>query len=158
MSYCCQKAEINSIMFCESDYFGKGRAVTISERVFDGRSVDTGMTMTYVNCTYRGNDEIGRLIHDMMCSNPENIYDKDIREKVRKVKEGKEFRRMCEVLDTAVRKAVARERQRLNTQKNKLIAEIAQKDNAIRNKDYEIERRKKENEMLSKRTSAANER
>ena len=148
-------------MFCESDYFENGRAVTISETVFDGRSVDTGMTMTYVNCAYRGNDEIGRLIHDMMCSNPENIYDKDIREKVRKVKEGKEIRRMCEVLDTAVHKAVARERQRLNIQKNKLIAEkdnvIEQQKYVIRNKDSEIERLRKENEMLRIRIESVSE-
>ncbi|MDO4193808.1 MAG: hypothetical protein Q4D24_10935 [Erysipelotrichaceae bacterium] len=97
----------------------------------------------------------------MMCSNPENIYDKDIRGKVRKVKEGKEIRRMCEVLDTAVHKAVSRERQRLNIQKNKLIAEkdnvIEQQKYVIRNKDSEIERLRKENEMLRIRIESVSE-
>ena len=125
-----------AIMFCESDYFGNGRAITYCETTFDGRPADVGTTMIYVNCEYRGDDEIGRLIHDMMCSNPDNIYDKDIREKVKRVKEGKEIRRMCEVLDTAVRKAVSRERQKLNTEKNREIAAI------VREKDHVITKNK----------------
>ena len=43
---------------------------------------------------------------------------------------------MCEVLDTAVRKAVSRERQKLNTEKNREIAAI------VREKDHVITKNK----------------
>ena len=46
---------------------------------------------------------------------------------------------MCEVLDTAVRKAVSRERQKFNTAKNREIAAIVrEKDRVITEKDRVI--------------------
>ena len=131
------------IMFCETDYFGNGQPITYGDTVFAGEKRDVGTTIIYVNGSYRGDDEIGRLMHDFMCSNPDSIYDEQIREKVRQVKNGKEIRRMCEVVNTAVRKAVAQERQkagRINAQNRKVI----------KAKDTEIEQLKKENDHLMK--------
>ncbi|MBE6123486.1 MAG: hypothetical protein E7190_12360 [Erysipelotrichaceae bacterium] len=131
------------IMFCETDYFGNGQPITYGDTVFAGEKRDMGTTIVYVNGQYRGDDEIGRLMHDFMCSNPDSIYDEQIREKVRQVKKGREIRRMCEVVNTAVRKAVAQERQkagRINAQNRKVI----------KAKDTEIEQLKKENDHLMK--------
>jgi DNA polymerase III psi subunit len=84
---------------------------------------------------------------------------------------------MCEVLDTAVRKAVSRERQKLNTEKNRetaaivrekerLLAEInqiitknnlviADMDRSLKFKNQQIESLKRENELLRKRIASA---
>ena len=76
---------------------------------------------------------------------------------------------MCEVLDTAVRKAVSRERQKLNTEKNREIAAIvrekdhvitknnqviADMDRSLKFKNQQIESLKRENELLRKRLTA----
>jgi len=83
---------------------------------------------------------------------------------------------MCEVLDTAVRKAVSRERQKLNTEKNReiaaivrekerLLAEInqiitknnqviADMDRSLKFKNQQIESLRRENELLRKRLTS----
>ncbi|MBR3344984.1 MAG: hypothetical protein IKG34_12420 [Solobacterium sp.] len=76
---------------------------------------------------------------------------------------------MCEVLDTAVRKAVSRERQKLNTEKNREIAAIvrekdhvitknnqviADMDRSLKFKNQQIESLKRENELLRKRLTS----
>ena len=76
---------------------------------------------------------------------------------------------MCEVLDTAVRKAVSRERQKLNTEKNREIAAIvrekdhvitknnqviADMDRSLKFKNQQIESLRSENELLRKRMTS----
>ena len=45
---------------------------------------------------------------------------------------------MCEVLDTAVRKAVSRERQKLNTEKNREIAAIVREKDRVITKNKQV--------------------
>lgn len=39
--------------------------------------------MIYVNGKYRGNDEIGTLIHDFSCTNPDGMNQETLAKKVR---------------------------------------------------------------------------
>ena len=42
-----------------------------------------GGHILYVNGAYRGDDDIGRLMHDFLCSNPDDMYDSDMAEATR---------------------------------------------------------------------------
>lgn len=54
----------------------------------------------YVNGAYKGNDAIGRLMHDFRCSNPEDMYSDILRESAKYFKETEEGqRKMGKVLD-----------------------------------------------------------
>jgi len=156
------------IMFCETDFIGKGEAVTYGKTVFAGQERDIAAEMIYVNCAYKGNDEIGRLVHDMLCSNPDDIYDDEIREKVKLVKEGGDIVTMCEVLDEVVmaerraaRAKLAKKNRELKRKDDALKIkdeELKRKDDALKSKDdelkrkdEEIERMRNENERLKQR-------
>ena len=141
-------------MFCETDFIGKGEAVTYGKTVFAGRERDIAAEMIYVNCAYKGNDEIGRLVHDILCSNPDDIYDDEIREKVKLVKEGEDIVTMCEVLDEAVmaeRRAARAKLAKKNRELKRKDDALKIKDEELKRKDEEIERKRNEIERLKQR-------
>ena len=88
------------IMFCAADCFGEGKVIYDLPRCLNGgRRIDDGTRMIFVNCTYEGDEELGRIIHDLMCRNADDIYDDEIREKVKRIKEDRvEAEKMCETL------------------------------------------------------------
>ena len=146
------------IMFCETDFIGKGEAVTYGKTVFAGQERDIAAEMIYVNCAYKGDDEIGRLVHDMLCSNPDDINDDEIREKVKLVKEGGDIITMCEVLDEvimaerrAARAKLAKKNRELKRKDEETRKMLAEKDDELKRKDEEIERMRNENESLKQR-------
>lgn len=54
----------------------------------------------YVNGRYRGNDAIGRLMHDFNQKDYRKMHNKVLREKVRKLKETKEGKeKMCKLFE-----------------------------------------------------------
>ena len=54
----------------------------------------------YVNGAYRGDDEIGKLMHDFMCANPDDMFDSDLAKATRYYKENeKGVESMSSVLD-----------------------------------------------------------
>jgi len=42
-----------------------------------------GQEIIYVNGEYKGDDPIGRLVHDMWCKNADDMYYPELAEKVR---------------------------------------------------------------------------
>jgi len=83
----------------------------------------------------------------MLCSNPDDIYDDEIREKVKMVKEGGDIITMCEVLDevvTAERRAarakLAKKNRELKRKDEETKKMLAEKDEELKRKDEEIER------------------
>ncbi|MBQ9153818.1 MAG: hypothetical protein IJ130_08380, partial [Solobacterium sp.] len=83
----------------------------------------------FVNFTYQGDDELGRIIHDLMCRNADDIYDDEIREKVKRIKEDRvEVEKMCETLqreyEEGMEAGAVRERR-------KIQAELDEKDSLI---------------------------
>ena len=122
--------ESTVIMFCAADCFGEGKVIYELPRCLNGgRRIDDGTRMIFVNCTYEGDDELGRIIHDLRCRNADDIYDDEIREKVKRIKEDRvEVEKMCETLqreyEEGMEAGAVRERR-------KIQAELDEKDSLI---------------------------
>ncbi len=90
------------IIFGDFDYLGKGKPLYCFKRyenecheVYDDES-----EIIYVNATYKGDDEIGRLISDFVQSDPTKIYNDFLRDRVNELKNTKEgVNAMCEIFD-----------------------------------------------------------
>lgn len=80
------------IFITESDYFKEGEPVYIFEmkNTKTGRPLNSGAYIIYVNGKYRGYDDIGRLMHDFCCADPDEMYFDDIAERVKVFKNNKE--------------------------------------------------------------------
>lgn len=65
--------EVYVIFITEHDIYGEGKAFYPIERVnmATGKLFDDGEHILYVNSSYRGEDEIGRLMHDFTCTDPD---------------------------------------------------------------------------------------
>ena len=83
----------------------------------------------------------------MLCSNPDDIYDDEIRENVKLVKEGGDIITMCEVLD----EAVMAERRAARAKLAKKNRELKRKDDALKIKDEELKRKDEEIERLNRK-------
>ena len=66
------------IFITENDIFGDGKPIHRIERVdidSDGKPLfDDGEPIMYVNGAYRGDSDIGRLMHDFNCSEPDDMH------------------------------------------------------------------------------------
>ena len=78
---------------------------------------ETGMTfrdeshIIYVNGEFRGEDEIGKLMHDFSCINPDEMNSKLLAEKTRYFKKDeKGVKRMCKIMEDFAREERAEER------------------------------------------------
>ena len=95
------------IFITENDYLGLGKPVYRVQKNFDctdsdGRNLpfDDGCNILYVNGAYRGNDALGRLMHDFCTPNAEEMNYDELAEKVRfhKQQEGG-FRTMSKIME-----------------------------------------------------------
>lgn len=90
------------IFITENDIFEQGWDVYKVERIIEGmgKKFDDGAHIVYVNGQYRGNDEIGKLMHDFSCTNPDDMYNKTLAERARFFKESKEgVEIMCKAME-----------------------------------------------------------
>ena len=132
------------IMFCAADCFGEGKVIYELPRCLNGgRRIDDGTRMIFVNCTYEGDDELGRIIHDLMCRNADDIYDDEIREKVKRIKEDRvEVEKMCETLqreyEEGMEAGAVRERRKIQAELDEKTRSISEKDRTIEEKDQRI--------------------
>ena len=98
-----EKLPENYVIFItEKDYFGCGEPIYHIDRMVQEKNVPfgDGSHILYVNGAYKGNDTIGRLMHDFRCSNPEDMYSDTLREAAKYFKETEEGqRKMGKVLD-----------------------------------------------------------
>ena len=76
----------------------------------------------------------------MLCSNPDDIYDDEIREKVKLVKEGEDIVTMCEVLDEVIM-----------AERRAARAKLAKKNRELKRKDEELKRKNEEIERLNQK-------
>ena len=68
--------------------------VSLNEPFEDGEHI------LYVNGAYRGDDEIGKLMHDFSCSNPDDMINSDMAEVARYYKENEEgVEAMCKAME-----------------------------------------------------------
>ncbi len=87
------------------------RYVTIGENKL---LFDDGSHIIYVNGKYRGNDEIGKLMHDFSCTNPDDMNYEPLARKARYYKQDeKGVAVMCKIMED-MRKEAAQKAE-LNT-------------------------------------------
>ena len=90
------------IFIKEHDIFQDGCALYQVERTIEGsgRKFQDGAHILYVNGAYRGDDDIGRLMHDFSCTNPDDMYDAVLAERARFFKQSREgVEIMCKALE-----------------------------------------------------------
>lgn len=77
------------IFITEADIYGRGLPFYPIERmnILLDKAFEDGEHILYVNGAYRGNDEIGKLMHDFSCSNPNDMIDEDMAAATRYYKE-----------------------------------------------------------------------
>ena len=80
------------IFITETDVFGEGLPIYEIERYFkhNHKPFNDRSYIIYVNGAYEGNDDIGKLIHDFKCKNPDEFYFEDLAEKVKFLKNTEE--------------------------------------------------------------------
>lgn len=88
------------------------KRLSISEQLQNNKDLERLQALRYiiyVNGAYRGNDTIGRLMHDFSCTNPNDMNYKELAKKARYFKEEKEgVASMSQILED-MRNEVAKE-------------------------------------------------
>jgi len=90
------------IFITEKDFFGRGQPVYHIERINleSGEPFLDREHILYVNGEYRGDSDIGKLMHDFCCSNPDDMYFKIMADSTRYLKENpKGVSRVCRIME-----------------------------------------------------------
>lgn len=90
------------IFITENDYYKAGEPVYVIQNmnVTLNRPFDDGAHILYVNGQYRGNSDIGRLMHDFCCTRAEDMNFELMAERTRYLKENpKGVSNMCKVME-----------------------------------------------------------
>ncbi|MCM1136220.1 MAG: PD-(D/E)XK nuclease family transposase [Clostridium sp.] len=91
-----------TIFIIEKDFYGKGEPVYPIERInlATGKFFEDGEHILYVNGEYRGESDLGKLMHDFNCTSAENMNFKLIADRTRYLKENpKGVQEMCKVME-----------------------------------------------------------
>lgn len=98
------------IFITENDIFGKGKPYYRIERMnLDADEFfDDGEHILYINGAYRGDDAIGKLMHDFSCADPNDMNDTDMADISRYYKETEEgVSAVCKVMEDMRNEAAA---------------------------------------------------
>ncbi len=90
------------VEICGFDPFDKGLPVyTVKRKIEElSKDFDDESLIMLVNGDYNHNDKIGRLVHDLKCTNPDEMHNEVLKERVRYFKETKGgVKQMCEIWD-----------------------------------------------------------
>lgn len=91
-----------TIFITEKDFYGKGEPVYLIERmnITTGKPFADGEHILYVNGEYRGDSDIGKLMHDFNCTNASDMNFKLLADRTRYLKENpKGVSEMCKVIE-----------------------------------------------------------
>ena len=91
-----------TIFITEKDFFGRGKPVYPVERInlAAGSFFEDGEHILYVNGQYRGDSDLGRLMHDFNCTRADDMEFELMAERTRYLKENPEgVRQMCKVME-----------------------------------------------------------
>ncbi len=100
-----------TIFITEKDFYGKGEPVYIVERMnlTTGKNFEDGEHILYVNGEYRGESELGKLMHDFNCMEADYMNFDLMAERTRYLKENpKGVSEMCKALEDMRNEAVER--------------------------------------------------
>ena len=90
------------IFITENDIWGAGKALYPMERlnIVTGKIFDDRQHILYVNASYKGNDPLGILMHDFLCSDPDDMKTPILADKARYLKQDpKGVELMCRTMD-----------------------------------------------------------
>lgn len=91
-----------TIFITENDIFGQDIPIYAIERMNmqTGQPFDDGEHILYVNGAFRDDSDIGRLMHDFGCSDPDDMYFQPLADRARYYKETPEgVSAMCKAMD-----------------------------------------------------------
>ncbi len=91
-----------TIFILEKDFYGEGEAIYPIERInlATGKSFEDGEHILYVNGEYRGESDIGKLMHDFNCTQADDMNFELMAERTRYLKENpKGVQEMCKVME-----------------------------------------------------------
>lgn len=91
-----------TIFITEKDFYGEGKAIYSIERInlATGQFFEDGEHILYVNGEYRGESELGKLMHDFNCTNADDMNYDIMAERTRYLKENpKGVNEMCKALE-----------------------------------------------------------
>ena len=90
------------VLICSFDYYKQAIPVYTVKRKVDelGIDYDDKSKILIVNGAYKGNDDIGKLVHDLNCVEPKNMYNETLKQRVSYLKdETGGVKEMCKVWD-----------------------------------------------------------
>ena len=90
------------IFITETDVMKRGQGMYVFDRMdrTSGLDFGDGAHVVYANGTWRGNDDLGRLMHDFNCSDPSDMNFDVLSKQVYKFKNSEEGRHyMCEAME-----------------------------------------------------------
>ena len=89
------------IMITQKDYFSNGLPIYTVNRHIEELKVrfEDGSHIMYVNGSYKGNDPIGKLMHDFNCKKSKDMYHKELADGVRHFKEEGGRKLVCEAVE-----------------------------------------------------------
>lgn len=91
-----------TIFIIEKDFYGKGEPIYPIERMnlATGKSFEDGEHILYVNREYRGESNLGKLMHDFNCTQASEMYFDLLADQTRYLKENpKGVSEMCRILE-----------------------------------------------------------
>lgn len=94
--------ETYTIFITEMDFYGMGEPLYPIERMnlASGKPFADGEHILYVNGEYRGDSELGKLMHDFNCMNADDMNFELVAERTRYFKEDPEgVRTMCKIME-----------------------------------------------------------
>lgn len=95
-----------TIFIIEEDFYGQGKAVYPIERMnlATGKPFEDGEHILYVNGQYRGDSDIGRLMHDFGCTSADEMNYPLLADRTRHLKENpKGASEMCKIVEEIVK-------------------------------------------------------
>jgi len=98
----CQLPDTYVIFIIEKDFYHMGKPIYSIERMNldTGKSFEDGEHILYVNGEYRGDSDIGRLMHDFNCTDAADMNFELLADRTRYLKENpKGVSEMCKVIE-----------------------------------------------------------
>lgn len=100
-----------TIFITEKDFYGKGEPLYVIERMnlTTGKGFEDGEHILYVNGEYRGESDLGKLMHDFSCMDADDMKLDLMAERTRYLKENpKGVQEMCKAMEDMRNEAVER--------------------------------------------------